>query len=81
MVQAASGKLTPAQESLKRTITEASKTGFVQYELEAQFALADIGIKSGQGVGARADLEKLERDAKARGFDIIARRAAAARGI
>jgi tetratricopeptide (TPR) repeat protein len=80
MVQAASGKLASAQESLKRTITEATKVGFVQYELEAQFALADIGIKSGQTAGSRAGLEKLEREAKARGFDLIARKAAAARG-
>ena len=80
MVQAAFGKFSPARESLGRVIIEASKAGFVQYELEAQFGLADIGIKSGQGAGARAGLEKLEQEARARGFDLIARKAAAARG-
>ena len=79
-VEAASGELLPARESLKRTITEASKTGFVQFELDAQLALAVIGAKSGQGADARAGLEKLERDAKAHGFDLIARKATAARG-
>ncbi len=80
MVQAASGKLAPARESLKRTITEATKAGYVQYVLEAQFALADIGVKLGQSASARADLEILEREARVRGFDLIARKAAAARG-
>ena len=81
MAQDAAGKPSLARESLKRTIAEATKAGFVLYEFEAQFALANVGIKSGQVPGARADLEKLERDSKARGFDLIARKAAAARGV
>jgi len=81
MAQDAAGKPSLARESLRRTIAEATKAGFVLYELEAQFALANVGIKSGQVAAARADLEKLERDAKARGFDLIARKAAAAKGV
>jgi hypothetical protein len=81
MAQDAAGKPSLARESLRRTIAEATKAGFVLYELEAQFALANVGINSGQVAAARADLEKLERDAKARGFDLIARKAAAAKGV
>jgi ATP/maltotriose-dependent transcriptional regulator MalT len=81
MAQDAAGKPLLARESLRRTIVEATKAGFIVYELEAQFALANVGIKSGKDVAVRADLEKLERDAKARGFDLIARKAAAARGV
>lgn len=80
MAQAASGKPAVAKEALKRVIAETTKVGFVQYELEAQLALANLGVKSGQNVGDHAGLEKVERDARARGFDLIARKAAAARG-
>jgi serine/threonine protein kinase/tetratricopeptide (TPR) repeat protein len=80
MTLAASGKVSGANESLKRVIAQTTKAGFVQYQLEAQLALATLTAKSGQGGEARADLEKLERDAQTRGFDLIARKAAAAKG-
>jgi eukaryotic-like serine/threonine-protein kinase len=79
MTLAASGKVAGAKESLKRVIAETTKAGFVQYQLEAQLALATFTAKTGQSSEARADLEKLERDARTRGFDLIARKAAAAR--
>jgi len=80
MAQAASGKRAVAKEGLKRVIAETTKAGFIEYELEAQLVLANLGVESGQKVDDRAGLEKVERDAKARGFDLIARKAAAARG-
>jgi class 3 adenylate cyclase/tetratricopeptide (TPR) repeat protein len=80
MTQGASGKPSGAKDSLKRVIAETTKAGFVQYELEAQLALATLGVKSGQNADGRAALEKLERDARTRGFDLIARKAAAAKG-
>ena len=80
MAQAASGKPAVAKEALKRVIAETTKAGFIEYELEAQLALAKLGTKPGQNVDDRAGLDKVERDAKARGFDLIARKAAAARG-
>jgi eukaryotic-like serine/threonine-protein kinase len=81
MVLAASGKPSGAKESLRRVIAEATKAGFVEYELEAQLALANLGTKSGQNSDTRAGFEKVERDARARGFDLIARKAAAAKGV
>ena len=80
MAQAGSGKTSGAKESLKRVIAETTKAGFIQYELEAQLALATLGGKSGRNADDRVGLEKVERDARTRGFDLIARKAAAAKG-
>jgi tetratricopeptide (TPR) repeat protein/TolB-like protein/predicted Ser/Thr protein kinase len=81
-VRAASGK--PADQSaaikaLGATLGEATKHGFVGYELEARLALGEIEINSGRIAGGRNDLQALERDAKAKGFLLIASKAASAK--
>ena len=48
-------------------------------ELDARLALAEIEIKSGQATTGRAHLAALETDAKAKGYNLIARKAAIAR--
>jgi DNA-binding winged helix-turn-helix (wHTH) protein/tetratricopeptide (TPR) repeat protein len=67
-----------AVRNLQNTIGEAAQHGLVSYQLEARLALAEIESKRGVQNASR-DLQKLERDARARGFEAIARRAAAAR--
>jgi len=50
----------------------------VSYQLEAQLAFSEIEAKRGSP-NATARLEEVERDARARGFEANARKAAAAR--
>lgn len=79
--RAASGKawdITQAVRSLKATLAEATKLGFVGYQLEARLALGEIEMKSGSLAAGRARLEALEKEVTAKGFGLIARKAAAA---
>ena len=78
-VRAASGKRTEAVNNLEAIIPEAAKLGFVEDEFEARLAIGEIEIESGRAAAGRARLAALERDAAARGFLLIARKAAAAR--
>jgi hypothetical protein len=79
-VRASLGKSAAARESLKAALTEAQKHGFVRVELRTRLALGEIEMKSGQAVAGRARLEALEKDATAKGFGLIAQKAAAAKG-
>ncbi len=76
-VRAALGKPAAARTGLEATIAEAKKYGFVGYQLEARLALGEIEMKSGKPV-APARLAALEKDATAKGFLLIARKAHAA---
>jgi hypothetical protein len=53
--------------------------GFVGIELDAQLALAQLATRSEPAAKAREKLRILEKDARAKGFDLIACKAAAAR--
>jgi serine/threonine protein kinase/Tfp pilus assembly protein PilF len=77
-VGAASGETAEAAKVLEAAIAEASKHGFVNYQLEAELALGEIQMKAGQVTSGRTRLGALEKDAAARGFLLIARKAAAA---
>jgi eukaryotic-like serine/threonine-protein kinase len=80
-VRAASGKRADQSAAIKAlgaTLGEATKHGFVGYELEARLALGEIDIDSSRIAVGRSDLQALERDAKAKGFLLIASKAAAA---
>jgi len=67
-----------AAKNLEGVLAEAKKAGFLGYELEAELALGEIELQSGNIVGARRRLEALEGRAVAQGFGLIARKAAAA---
>jgi tetratricopeptide (TPR) repeat protein len=77
VVRAASGGISSARSMLGAAYATATKSGYVEYELEARLALAEIAWKPGHDADARAALEKLQREATAKGFDLIARKAAA----
>jgi hypothetical protein len=49
-------------------------------ELDARLALAEIEMKIGQTTAGRAQLAAIEADAKIKGYNLIARKAATARG-
>lgn len=74
----ASNEPAEAKTRLKAALSEATKTGFVPEQLEARLALGEIEMKSGKSAVGRARLEALEKDATAKGFLLIARKAAAA---
>src|SRR5438309_1339505 len=80
-VRAASGR--PADQAaasniLEAMLAQAKKHGFVGYQLEVRLALGEIEVKSSQIAAGRARLTALEKDARAKGFLLIARKAAAA---
>jgi len=58
----------------------AKKYGYLPYELQARLVLGRIEMRSGSA-GAAARLATLERDAKARGFELVGAQAAAARSL
>jgi tetratricopeptide (TPR) repeat protein/tRNA A-37 threonylcarbamoyl transferase component Bud32 len=79
-VLAASGEpraTNAALGTLRATLAEAERAGFVDYELEARLAAGEIETASGRAAG-RAHLAALAKDATAMGFGQVARRAAAA---
>jgi hypothetical protein len=76
-VEAATGKRAAAATRLRRLRDEAK--GFMALELEADLALGEVEIASGQAAEGRARLESLERQARAKGLLLIANQAASAR--
>jgi len=80
-VQAASGRGSDKAQTiavLEAVVAEAAKTRMLHYEFEARLALGEIEIKSGKTATGRGSLARLEKDATAKGFRLIARKAAAA---
>ena len=70
-----------AEKSLKATLAEAIKYGYVNYQFEARLALGEIEMKSGSTTAGRARLNALETDATAKEFLLIARKAATAQKL
>src|SRR5580658_2616536 len=76
--EAASQEIGTAKTILKETLVRASRSGYVGDQLESRLALEEIELKSGNSNAAsRTRLEQLQKDAKEKGFDLIARKAAA----
>jgi tetratricopeptide (TPR) repeat protein len=78
-VRAATGSPAEAVRSLEASLAEATTSGFVVHQFDARLALGEIEIRSGKATAGRARLGALEKDATARGFRLVARKAAAAR--
>ena len=77
-VDAVHGKFSAASALLKKTIVEAGDLGFVARQFDARHALGEIEIQSGDSAAGRARLAALEKDAQAKGFLYIARKAGVA---
>jgi DNA-binding winged helix-turn-helix (wHTH) protein/Tfp pilus assembly protein PilF/TolB-like protein len=71
---------TAARKELATIITKSRELGYMGIELDARLALAEIEMKTGQSTAGRAHLTAIEADAKAKGYNLIARKAATARG-
>lgn len=76
----AEGQPALAIQKARSTLEEAQKTGFFVRQLEATLMLAEIKAKSGNRAEAKALFESVEKDARSKGFLLIARKAAAERG-
>ena len=68
------------RKELATIITKSRELGYLGVELDARLVLAEIEMKSGQTTVGRAHLAAIETDAKTRGYNLIARKAATARG-
>jgi DNA-binding winged helix-turn-helix (wHTH) protein/tetratricopeptide (TPR) repeat protein/TolB-like protein len=71
---------TTARKELAAVIAKSRELGYMGIELDARLALAEIEMKSGQTAPGRAHLTAIEADAKAKGYNLIARKAATAGG-
>jgi tetratricopeptide (TPR) repeat protein len=66
-----------ASSVLRQMLAKATKAGYSGDELEIRLALEEQTPKSDKSAARRSRIEQLERDAKNKGFDLIARKAAA----
>jgi DNA-binding winged helix-turn-helix (wHTH) protein/tetratricopeptide (TPR) repeat protein len=69
-----------ARKELAAVIAESRQLGYGLVELDARLVLAEIEIKIGHRTEGRAHLTAIEMDAKAKGYNLVAHQAAAARG-
>jgi len=67
-------RLAEAIQSLRAVETEAGRLGFVDRQLEARLALAEIDLKRNGPQSARGRLSELEKQAEQLGFGLIARK-------
>ena len=77
-VNAASGdshRISDARQSLAAVESEATRLGFVDRQLEARLALAEIDLKGSEAGAARAQLVQLRNQAQRLGFGLIAQKA------
>jgi hypothetical protein len=77
-VEAALGKNASAANDLESVLAGASKHKYLGYQLEARLALGEIETGSGKIAAGNARLTALQKDAAAKGFLLIARKAARA---
>jgi eukaryotic-like serine/threonine-protein kinase len=78
-VRAALGRGAEAARLLSDSLVEAKRAGLVPLELEVRLALGEVEIEGGKFGAGRAELKTLEQEAKAKGFLLVGRKAAAAR--
>jgi tetratricopeptide (TPR) repeat protein len=68
------------RKELAVIIAKSRELGYQGVELDARLVLAEIEMKAGQTTEGRAHLAAVEADAKAKGYILVARKAAIARG-
>jgi len=75
-VLAATGSLADAERRLQAAIVEARQIHFVDREFESRLTLGQVELVSGKEAAGRARLAALRKDAAAKGFGLVARKAA-----
>jgi tetratricopeptide (TPR) repeat protein len=76
----ASGDFSGARKKLDGAMAAATHGGLVLEQFECRLAIGELEMKSGKAVAGRAHLGALEKDATAKGFLLIARKAKAVGG-
>jgi hypothetical protein len=69
-----------AQKELNAIAAKSRELGYRGIELDARLALAEIEMKEGQTAAGRAHLAAIESDAEAKGYHLVARKAARVHG-
>lgn len=77
-VAAAAGQVAEARRVLESLRRETSRRGYVGYGLQAELGLGELELESGQATAGRSRLMRLQQDAQAKGFLLLARRARSA---
>jgi DNA-binding winged helix-turn-helix (wHTH) protein/tetratricopeptide (TPR) repeat protein len=77
-VRAESAGAVEAIRELKEASVEARKIGFLEGDFQARLAIGEIEVRTGQSVTGRTQLLTLQQDAKAKNFNLLAGKAAAA---
>jgi tetratricopeptide (TPR) repeat protein len=77
-VDAAAGDFEKALRKLDVIWSEAVRYGYVSYQLDVRLARGEIEIKAGQNAKGQDHLTALAKDSAAKGFVLVARKAAAA---
>jgi|SRR5580658_863739 tetratricopeptide (TPR) repeat protein len=71
------GNIAIALRNLDAVIAEARKANFAGVQMDARLARSETQIRSGHVAKGRAELAQLAKEAQAKGYGLIARRAAA----
>jgi tetratricopeptide (TPR) repeat protein len=69
-----------ARKELDAVAAKSRELGYRGIELDARLALAEIEMKEGQTAAGRAHLAAIQAEAKAKAYNLVARKAAIARG-
>jgi len=64
-----------AAKPLQASLDEAHRCGFAGYEFRLRLVLAEVDMKYGSPAARASELGRLVQDAKAKGFELVARRA------
>jgi hypothetical protein len=75
-VLAASGKLAEAERRLHAAIDEAREVHSVDRGLESRLTLGEVELLAGKAAAGRARLAAVQKEAAAKGFNLLARKAA-----
>ena len=75
-IRAAIGRVEEAMKLAQSVYDEATRAGFVDSQFEALLALGELEIASGKETAGRSRLRALQERARAKGFNLIVRKAA-----
>lgn len=78
-VLTAEGKAAEAISALEGLLADAKRFGYIPYQFEARLALGQVEMQSGKVAAGRSRLSALEKEARARGFNMVATKAAKSR--
>jgi serine/threonine protein kinase/tetratricopeptide (TPR) repeat protein len=81
VTKSAMGDHAGAAKGLETNLEETATRGYLGYQYDVELALAMVEMESGNTTAGRARLQELEKEASAKGFYLIARKATAAANI